>query len=567
MAYDVQPVKAPRLAGLALRLFTRLTERPLIGRPIRAHLKAQVGLPRLRSVAVHGEVPSDLQLRRRLEDVAATPLEADHPVRVSNEAASFRGGPHAEGFQFTTIADYALAFREGQATPLDVAQRVLDATRASEAGDPPMRIFIAQDQEDLLAQASAATERHKRGVPISGFDGVPVAVKDEVDMTPYATTVGTQFLGRVPAADDATVVARLRRAGALLIGKVNMHELGLGVTGINPHHGAARNPYDPAHVTGGSSSGSAAAVAVGLCPVAIGADGGGSIRIPASLCGVVGLKPTFGRISEHGAAPLCWSVAHLGPIAATARDAAAAYALMAGPDPADAHTARQPAVHLGGFDRENLQGVHLGIYRPWFEHADDAVVTECQEAVRRLQAAGATLVEVEIPDLDLVRLAHLVIIATEMAAARLGDRASVRSQYGYDVRLNFALAGDITAAEYIQARRLRARLWRQVEDVLDTVDAILTPSTGCTAPPIRPDALESGESNLPLLDKIMRFAPLPNLTGHPAVTFPVGYDSHRLPIGLQAIGRAWQEALLLTIARMAEGGFVRQAPARHFPLL
>ena len=566
MPYDVQPVSAPRMTGLALRLFTRLTERPLVGRPVRSHLKGQIGISRLREVDLHDEVPADLKLRRRLEDEAGTPLEPGHPVRVSNEAASLRG-VRAEGFQFNTVADYALAYREKETTPLEVAQRLLDATKASEAGDPAMRLFIAQDADDIMAQARAATERHKRGVPISGFDGVPVAVKDELDMTPYPTTVGTRFLGRAPALEDATVVTRLRQAGALLIGKVNMHELGLGVTGINPHHGAARNPYDTARATGGSSSGSAAAVAAGLCPVAIGADGGGSIRIPAALCGVVGLKPTFGRISEHGAAPLCWSVAHLGPIAASAKDAAAAYALMAGVDPADPQTAGQPALHLKGFERSDLSGVHLGIYRPWFEHADPEVVEACKEAVKRLMSLGATIVEVEIPELELVRLAHLVIIATEMAAARLADSASARARYGYDVRLNFALASDISAAEYIQARRLRARLCRQVEEVLDTVDAILTPTTACTAPVIAPEALVSGESNLPLLDKIMRFAPLPNLTGHPAITFPVGYDGQRMPIGLQAIGRAWQESLLLTIARLGEHGFTRQAPARHFPLL
>ena len=567
MPYDVQPVSAPRMTGLALRLFTRLTERPLMGGPIRQHLRGQIGISRLREVDLHDEVPSDLKLRRRLEDEAGTPLEAEHPHRISNEAASLRDGISPEGFRFKTIADYARAFREGETTPLEVAQRVLDATKASEAGEPAMRLFIAQDVDDVLAQARAATERHKRGVPISGFDGVPVAVKDEVDMTPYPTTVGTRFLGRVPAAEDATVVTRLRQAGALLIGKVNMHELGLGVTGINPHHGAARNPYDTARATGGSSSGSAAAVAAGLCPVAIGADGGGSIRIPAALCGVVGLKPTFGRVSEHGAAPLCWSVAHLGPIAATAKDAAAAYALMGGVDVADPHTSRQPPLHLKGFDRPDLSGVHLGIYRPWFEHADPAVASACKEGVKRLQSLGATLVEVEIPELDLVRLAHLVIIATEMAAARLADSAAARARYGYDVRLNFALARDISAAEYIQARRLRARLCRQIEGVLDTVDAIVTPTTACTAPLIAPEALISGESNLPLLDKIMRFAPLPNLTGHPAISFPVGYDAQRMPIGLQVIGRAWQESLLLAIARLAEKGFCRQEPSRHFPLL
>ena len=139
MPYDIQPVCAPRMTGLTLRLFTRLTERPLVGRAIRTHLKSQIGISRLRTVPIHEEVPADLKLRRRLENVADTPLESDHPVRVSNEAASFRGGPHAEGFQFTTIADYALAYREGEATPLDVAQRVIDATKASEAGDPAMR--------------------------------------------------------------------------------------------------------------------------------------------------------------------------------------------------------------------------------------------------------------------------------------------------------------------------------------------------------------------------------------------------------------------------------------------
>jgi Asp-tRNA(Asn)/Glu-tRNA(Gln) amidotransferase A subunit family amidase len=154
------------------------------------------------------------------------------------------------------------------------------------------------------------------------LDGVPIAVKDELDQVPYATTAGTRFLGREPASSDATVVARLRSAGALLVGKTNMHEVGLGITGVNPHHGTSRNPYDPARITGGSSSGSAAAVAAGLCPIAVSADAGGSIRIPAALCGVVGLKPTFGRMSERGAAALCWSLAHIGVIGASSADVA-----------------------------------------------------------------------------------------------------------------------------------------------------------------------------------------------------------------------------------------------------
>ena len=170
--------------------------------------------------------------------------------------------------------------------------------------------MIAVNRDDVMKQAREATQRIKAGKPLSIFDGVPVAVKDELDMVPYPTTVGTSFLGKSPAKEDATVVARMRAAGALLVGKTNMHEIGINVTGLNPHHGTTRNPYNTDHFTGGSSSGSATAVAAGLVPVAIGADGGGSIRIPASFCGVFGLKPTFGRVSEHGAAPLCWSVAH-----------------------------------------------------------------------------------------------------------------------------------------------------------------------------------------------------------------------------------------------------------------
>ncbi len=220
---------------------------------------------------------------------------------------------------------------------------MLTAIEASDATKPPLRTFIASNPDDVLRQAEAATHRIRNGQALSLLDGVPVAVKDEVDMVPCPTTVGTAFLGPRPAKQDSTVVARMRATGAVLLGKTNMHEIGIGVTGLNLHHGTPRNPYNPDHYTGGSSSGSAAAVAAGLCPVAISADGGGSIRIPSSFCGLVGLKPTFGRISEFGAAPLCWSLAHLGAIAATATDAALAYGVLAGPDPQDANSLHQPS--------------------------------------------------------------------------------------------------------------------------------------------------------------------------------------------------------------------------------
>ncbi len=213
---------------------------------------------------------------------------------------------------------------------------------------------------------------------------------------------------------DATVVARLRAAGALLIGKANMHEIGINPNGANAHYGAARNPYDTARDPGGSSSGPAAAVAAGLCPIAIGADGGGSIRIPASLCGLVGLKPTFGRVSEAGAAPLCWSVAHIGPLGATVEDVALAYGLIAGPDTRDPNSQRQPAVGLAGWnDRLTWHGLTVGVYRPWFRHAAPAVVAANEAMLAQFERAGAQVREIVVPELDAMRLAHIIIILSE----------------------------------------------------------------------------------------------------------------------------------------------------------
>ncbi|MCK5197858.1 MAG: amidase, partial [Spirochaetales bacterium] len=215
-------------------------------------------------------------------------------------------------FLFPGIDDYASLYRKKKITPLEVAEKLLEIIYDDEGADP-LNAIIKLDREDFLGQAADSAERLKAGKPRSLLEGVPIAVKDEIDALPYSTNVGTSFLGQSAAAADAEVVRRLREAGALILGKANMHEIGIGVTGINPHFDSTRNPHNPECYTGGSSSGSAAAVAAGYCPAAIGADGGGSIRIPASLCGVTGLKPTFGRVSERGAAPLCWSVAHIGP--------------------------------------------------------------------------------------------------------------------------------------------------------------------------------------------------------------------------------------------------------------
>ncbi|MBN2361412.1 MAG: amidase [Deltaproteobacteria bacterium] len=556
MAYCRREISAPHLTGTTLRALAALAESAVSGGLVRRQMFAQAGIDALRGLTLD-EPPTPAP---RHPFAAAPAAPAVDLVALANAAA---GKPA----HFETAADLAAAYRSGHATPSQVAERVAEVVDDSERCDPPLRLFIARDQEAVLRQAAASSERFRQGAPLGPLDGVPVAVKDEIDVAGYPTTLGTSFQGSAPAAADATAVARLRAAGAVVIGKTNMHEIGIGVTGVNPHHGAARNPYRLDRVTGGSSSGSAAAVAAGLCPLALGADGGGSIRIPAALCGVVGLKPTFGRVSEHGAAPLCWSVAHLGPIGASARDVALGYALIAGPDGADAGSLQQPPVELDRFDDGDLSSLTVGIFAPWFEDADAAVVEAGRRLLDGLAALGLGRREVEIEDLDLFQLAHLVTIVSEMLESQRPHLAQHRARYGGDVRLNLALAEGLTATDYVRAQRLRTRACRNLLAALANADLLLTPATAGVAPPIHPAALACGESNLTGLNRLMRFAAIGNLTGLPAITFPAGYTVDGLPIGYQLIGRPWSEGLLLRVANAIEKLVERRQPRWHRTLL
>jgi Asp-tRNA(Asn)/Glu-tRNA(Gln) amidotransferase A subunit family amidase len=558
VAYELKSVKLPHLTGLPLRLLVALIESPLRGL-LAPSLLRNFGLSWLREQQVAG--PPTLQPLSHTGDLVTEGgrvREGEWPGPPS------RPGP---GFRFATVHDCARAYRQGDTTPEEVAERVLEAIERSDAADPPLRAFIAVDPEDVLHQARAAAARIRDGQALSIFDGVPVAIKDELDMTPYPTTVGTSFLGTRPETQDATIVARLRASGALLIGKTSMHEIGIGVTGLNPHHGTPRNPYNPGHYTGGSSSGPAAAVAAGLCPVAIGLDGGGSIRVPSSFCGLVGLQSTFGRVSEHGAAPLSWSLVIAGPLAATVTDAALAYAVIAGPDPRDQTTLSQPTPTLAGWDNLDLSDLTLGVYWRWFRHATADVVSTCEGLLAEFERLGASVREIAIPDLEAGRIAHVVTIAAEMTRALEHTYADHRRDHGLDVRLNLALARLFTARDYVKAQQIRTRLRANFARVFGQVDAVITPAAGMVAPPIPKAALSDGESDLSTLTEIMRYAAPANMTGLPAISFPAGYDGSGLPIGMQAMGRAWQEPNLLRLALAAEQAVERQAPRVYFPLL
>ncbi len=554
--YKRAPVTAPRLRGLPLRLFIETVEGPL-GRSVLRKLVTDSGIEQWR------KTPADVSpVTPPLPHPSPLPEPSGDARALAQGAVDGDGRAASQGAP-ETVAQFARAYREGGASPTGVAERIIAAI----AGRRDMNWFIASDPKDVRAQAEASAKRWAEGRPLSVFDGVPVAVKDEMDQTPYPTTVGTRFLGEKPATHDATLVRRLREAGALLVGKANMHEIGINPIGLNTHFGAARNPWDPARITGGSSSGSAAAVAAGIVPVAIGADGGGSIRIPAALCGVVGLKATWGRVSEHGVYPLCWHVGHVGPIGQTVRDVAATYAIIAGPDPLDDVSLHQPPVELAALGRKDLRGIRLGIHTPWFEDADADVVRRCKEALAALVAAGAEVVEIGAPDLNTLLWTHATIILSEMATSMNPHLKEHGGSHGLDVRANLAIGRYLSSTDYVHALRHRHKLTRDLLATLRTVDAIVTPTTASSAPALPESALPEGESNLQMTDALMRFVRAANVTGLPALAVPAGYDGQGLPVSLHLMGRPWEEALLLRMGLEVEKAVSRRTPPGAVRLL
>ncbi|MCP5098628.1 MAG: amidase [Chloroflexi bacterium] len=558
--YELTSVELPKLTGRPLRAFARALEIKTSRALMLPQLLDQAGITKLQSIPFD-EVPSFYPFPQSDQGLNREPT----PPELLESTVS--GLPdNGRSLPFTTIQDYAAAYRSGKTTPTAVAEKLFAAIAASDEGNQPIRAFIANYRDDVMAQAKAATERIQAGNPLSIFDGVPVAIKDEVDQVPYPTTVGTTFMGTSPATTDATVVARLRAQGALLFGKANMHEIGINPNGLNVHYDPVRNPYHRGHDPGGSSSGSAAAVAAGLCPVAIGADGGGSIRVPAALCGMVGLKATFGRISEHGAAPLTWSMGHLGPIGASVADVALTYAAIAGPDVVDPMTFRQTAVSLQNWSNSDLNGIRLGVYRPWFEHATPEIVAANEAMLQKLVDAGATLVEIEIPGLDEMRIAHAITILAEMAT-NMDKYAQHHGKHGAAVRVNLTLGRAFGSQDYLRSQQMRTRAMQIFAKVYEKVDVVVTPATAVTAPPIPTNGLPHGWSDLTTETEIMRFIVPGNFVGLPAISIPVGYDANGLPIGMHLMGRHWEENLLLQVAYAAEQVVERKRPSTFYEII
>ncbi|KDO52205.1 hypothetical protein CISIN_1g007242mg [Citrus sinensis] len=535
--YLTANVKAPRMAGFLVKVFVWLLESPILGGLLLYILKRNNLIHKFISYAELEDSPLYVPLHpydsEDLKEQEIKHIDSDlsPPEKVQQAIDCLPLSSEKQPFFHRwTVLDYSKAYSSGDITPRMVAERFIAAVR--ESSNPPMKMsfFINYNEEDILKQATESTLRYKKGEPISVLDGVLIAVKDEIDCSPYPTTGGTKWLHKVrPCTGDACCVMRLRLCGAILVGKTNMHELGAGTSGINPHYGVARNPYDPSKITGGSSSGSAAVVAAGLCPVALGVDGGGSVRMPAALCGVVGFKPTFGRIPLSGVLPLNWTVGMVGILAATVEDALVVYAAINGPLPSQQPTVSLPKVSF-----------------PLLKSATSISAIKLAKYDARY---GWKVVEVTIPNIEVMRLAHYLTIGSECSTSLSSYLQKINcSDQGWDARVALSVYGSFSSQEYIKAQKIRNHQMQIHRNVFAKADVIVVPTTGVTAYEIKDDALKTGELDYIYGAALVRYQIAGNFLGLPAVTVPVGYDTAGLPIGLQFIGKPWSEPTLMHIA-------------------
>jgi aspartyl-tRNA(Asn)/glutamyl-tRNA(Gln) amidotransferase subunit A len=406
-----------------------------------------------------------------------------------------------------------------------------DCLNRIERRNPELNAFITVTADTALERAEEMDREIADGGLRGPLHGIPIAHKDNVSTRGVLTTSGSKiFADNVPEV-DAEIVQRLEFAGAVIVGKTGLHELAYGITCANPHYGAIRNPHDPARIPGGSSGGSAVAVADGMCFLATGTDTGGSLRIPASFCGVVGVKPTYGLVSRQGIQPLGLTLDHVGPLAATVRDAASALSWMTG--------------HKFEIEREpSLAGLMIGLPENFFfDDIDPEVSHAVKHAADAFIRAGAHIEHVTVPDMELLNTVGRTILLAE-ASAIFEPYLGQRADFGEDVLALLDQGRGLPATAYINAQRLRREMIESFEGLLKTVDLLLTPTTPMPAPRID----EAAEIRLAVTRLVRGF----NVIGFPALSMPCGKTQSGLPIGLQLIAAPWRDAALLNAAAALE---------------
>jgi aspartyl-tRNA(Asn)/glutamyl-tRNA(Gln) amidotransferase subunit A len=408
--------------------------------------------------------------------------------------------------------------------------------------NPTINAFITPTPElalDGARQANILFARNSSNLKELALLGLPLGIKDMIDVVGVPTTAGSMFFESKPA-EDASTVLRLKLSGAVILGKTNTHEIALGVTGVNPHFGAVRNPWNPSRITGGSSSGSAAAVATGMCLAAIGTDTGGSIRIPAALCGVVGLKPTYGRVSTRGVVPLSWNLDHAGPLTRTVRDAALMLSVLSGFDPHDPASVNTPIDDYLADIEKGIQHwqIALGV-GDYIEVSEPEVLKVVGNAAHVFRGLGSHLEKVDISWLGELALANGQITQADAAAFHRERLKEHPGWFGEDVLERLRNGAALSSSEYALARRVQVEARRRFEMFFEKYDVLLLPTTPAPASPIE----DTGP--IKAARQLTRFTSPFNLTGLPALSVPCGFTDTGLPLGLQIISKHWAETKVL----------------------
>jgi len=447
----------------------------------------------------------------------------------------------SDAIAYATIRELGARYRKRELSPVEVTRALLARI---EKLDDALHAFVTLTAERALADARAAEEALGRG-DARPLLGIPVGHKDIYLTRGIRTTGGSALLADWIPEDEATCVRRWRDAGTVLLGKLITHEFAFGIQLPGHRFAPARNPWNRDHIPGGSSSGSGAALAAGLVVGATGSDTGGSIRGPAAFCGIVGLKPTYGRVSRAGVLTLSWTLDHTGPMARTVEDCAYLLQAMAGHDPADPASSRAPVDdYLAPLGRD-VRGLRIGVPRAYFfEGVDPEVARAFEEALRTLRGLGAEVSDVEIPSLHATP-SFLLILMAEAFAYHERDIREHPELYGDVVRERILTGALVSASEYTQAQRIRATLCRETAEVLKTVDVLATPTTPKPATPFsvaQDPELGFPRSNMPPF----------NLTGLPTLALPCGFSASGLPLSLQLAGRPFEEATVLRVGHAYE---------------
>ncbi|MFJ8047726.1 amidase [Streptomyces luteogriseus] len=450
----------------------------------------------------------------------------------------------------TAAAD---AIRQRRMSPVELVDSVLDRV---EQVEPQVGAYVTVTAEQARRSALEAEREAAAGRFRGPLHGIPMGLKDLIDVAGVPTTASSRVRAHHRADSHSTVVARLAASGAVLVGKTHTHEFAYGLT--TPQ---TRNAWDRGRVAGGSSGGSAVAVAAGAATFALGTDTGGSIRVPAALNGVVGLKPTFGLVPRHGVTSLSWSLDHVGPLTRTVADAAVVLSVLAGHDPRDPASLPLPAGDHRPDASADLAGLRVGVPRNYyFDHVDPQVEVAVRRAIDQLEALGARLVEVEIPMTRYIQATQWGLMVPEATAYHERTLRTAPDLYGADVRVLLEAGELMPAGDYLRAQRARALMRQEWSRMLEQVDVIAAPTVPTTAVPAGLQAMTWSDGTVESVsDAYVRLSAPANITGVPSLSVPVGRDRAGMPIGMQLLGRPLGEAVLLRVGHAYE----QFAPARE----